>query len=42
MGSRLMRNSVVYVMILVAIIAIVVIFFGRGDGNDDSRDLSAV
>ena len=42
MGSRLMRNSVVYVMILVAIIAIVVIFFGRGDSSSDSRDLSAV
>jgi cell division protease FtsH len=42
MGSRLMRNSLVYVMILVAIIAIVVIFFGRGDSNNDSRDISAV
>ena len=42
MGSRLMRNSLVYVMILVAIIAIVVIFFGRGDDGSDSRDFSAV
>ena len=42
MGSRLMRNSLVYVMILVAIIAIVVIFLGRGSGDSKTLDLSAV
>jgi cell division protease FtsH len=42
MGSRWMRNSFVYLMILVAVIAIVVLFFRPNSGTDDNRDLSTV
>ena len=37
MGSRWMRNSFVYLLILVAVIAIVVIFFKPSSGSTDSR-----
>jgi len=42
MGSRWMRNSFVYLMILVAVIAIVVIFFRPGAEESDKKDLSNV
>src|SRR5687767_10155058 len=42
MGSRWMRNSFVYLMILVAVIAIVVIFFRPGAEESDKKDLSTV
>src|SRR5688500_12224576 len=42
MGSRWMRNSFVYLMILVAVIAIVVIFFRPGAEESDKKDLSQV
>jgi cell division protease FtsH len=42
MGSRWMRNSFVYLMILVAVIAIVVIFFRPGAEESKKEDLSTV
>jgi cell division protease FtsH len=42
MGSRWMRNSFVYLMILVAVIAIVVVFMRGGDDSKESADLSTV
>ncbi|HEX5139776.1 MAG TPA: ATP-dependent metallopeptidase FtsH/Yme1/Tma family protein, partial [Dehalococcoidia bacterium] len=42
MGSRWMRNSFVYLMILVAVIAIVVIFFRPGSTESPKKDLSQV
>ncbi len=42
MGSRWMRNSFVYLLILVAVIAIVVMFFRPSSGADSKQDLSAV
>ena len=42
MGSRWMRNSFVYLMILVAVIAIVVIFFRPGAEESDKKELSQV
>ena len=42
MGSRWMRNSFVYLLILVAVIAIVVMFFRPSSGADSTQDLSAV
>src|SRR3954462_12155886 len=42
MGSRWMRNSFVYLLILVAVIAIVVAFFRPSSGGTSRRDLSAV
>ena len=42
MGSRWMRNSFVYLLILVAVIAIVVAFFRGSGGQDSKRDLSTL
>ena len=42
MGSRWMRNSFVYLLILVAVIAIVVMFFRPSSGADSKQDLSVV
>jgi cell division protease FtsH len=42
MGSRWMRNSFVYLMILVAVIAIVVLFFRPGAEAETTNDLSTV
>ncbi|MPZ48441.1 MAG: ATP-dependent zinc metalloprotease FtsH [Dehalococcoidia bacterium] len=42
MGSRWMRNSFVYLLILVAVIAIVVAFFRPSGGSDARQDLSQV
>jgi cell division protease FtsH len=42
MGSRWMRNSFVYLMILVAVIAIVVVFFRGGSDSTSSKPLSTV
>jgi cell division protease FtsH len=42
MGSRWMRNSFVYLLILVAVIAIVVAFFRPSSGSSSKRDLSQV
>jgi cell division protease FtsH len=42
MGSRWMRNSIVYLMILVAVIAIVVVFFRPDSGSTENVDLSQV
>jgi len=41
MGSRWMRNSLVYLLILVAVIAIVVMFFRPGDSESEKKDISA-
>src|SRR5688500_610113 len=40
MGSRWMRNSLVYLLILVAVIAIVVMFFRPSSGDSEKKDLS--
>jgi cell division protease FtsH len=40
MGSRWMRNSLVYLLILVAVIAIVVMFFKPSSGDSQKKDLS--
>jgi cell division protease FtsH len=42
MGSRWMRNSFVYLLILVAVIAIVVAFFRPSSGGSERKDLSTV
>ncbi|HWC30361.1 MAG TPA: ATP-dependent metallopeptidase FtsH/Yme1/Tma family protein, partial [Dehalococcoidia bacterium] len=43
MGSRWMRNSFVYLLILVAVVAIVIAFYGPGRGGSSQRqDLSQV
>jgi ATP-dependent Zn protease len=42
MGSRWMRNSFVYLMILVAVIAIVVVFFRPSSDSTSSAPLSQV
>ncbi|HLF79023.1 MAG TPA: ATP-dependent zinc metalloprotease FtsH [Dehalococcoidia bacterium] len=42
MGSRWMRNSFVYLLILVAVIAIVVAFFRPSSGSHPKQDLSTV
>jgi cell division protease FtsH len=42
MGSRWMRNSFVYLMILVAVIAVVVVFFRPSGGETESQPLSTV
>src|SRR6266480_5273939 len=42
MGSRWMRNSFVYLLILVAVIAIVVAFFRPSSGSSSKKDLSQV
>jgi len=42
MGSRWMRNSFVYLMILVAVIAIVVVFFRKGSDSTTTEPLSQV
>src|SRR3954447_24633683 len=42
MGSRWMRNSFVYLLILVAVIAIVVAFFRPSSGGNSRKDLSTV
>ncbi len=42
MGSRWMRNSFVYLLILVAVIAIVVAFFRPSSGGTSRKDLSQV
>jgi len=42
MGSRWMRNSFVYLLILVAVIAIAVMFFGGSGGSESKGDLSTV
>ncbi len=42
MGSRWMRNSFVYLMILVAVIAIVVVFFRPSSNQVESESISAV
>ncbi len=42
MGSRWMRNSFVYLMILVAVIAIVVVFFRPGSTSTQKMDISQV
>jgi cell division protease FtsH len=42
MGSRWMRNSFVYLMILVAVIAVVVVFFRPSGGEAESKPLSNV
>jgi cell division protease FtsH len=42
MGSRWMRNSFVYLMILVAVIAIVVVFFRPGSTSPPKMDISQV
>ncbi len=42
MGSRWMRNSFVYLLILVAVIAIVVAFFRPSGGSNSKEDLSSV
>jgi cell division protease FtsH len=42
MGSRWMRNSFVYLMILVAVIAIVVVFFRPSSDESESWDISQV
>jgi cell division protease FtsH len=42
MGSRWMRNSFVYLLILVAVIAIVVAFFKPNSGSHPKQDLSQV
>jgi cell division protease FtsH len=42
MGSRWMRNSFVYLLILVAVIAIVVAFFRPSSGTSSRKDLSQV
>ncbi len=42
MGSRWMRNSFVYLMILVAVIAIVVVFFRPGSTSTPKMDISQV
>ncbi len=40
MGSRWMRNSFVYLLILVAVITIVVVFFRGNEDGTDKKDLS--
>src|SRR3989304_3948971 len=40
MGSRWMRNSFVYLLILVAVIAVVVAFFRPSSGSSSKRDRS--
>src|SRR5205823_3086030 len=42
MGSRWMRNSFVYLLILVAVIAIVVAFFRPSSSSSTKEDFSAV
>ncbi len=42
MGSRWMRNSFIYLLILVAVIAIVVAFFRPASGTSQTEDLSTV
>src|SRR5262245_27045297 len=42
MGSRWMRNSFVYLLILVAVIAIVVAFFRPSSSSTSKEDFSAV
>ncbi len=42
MGSRWMRNSFVYLLILAAVIVIAVAFLRNDGGSDQRRDLSAV
>jgi cell division protease FtsH len=42
MGSRWMRNSFVYLMILVAVIAIVVVFFRPSSNSTETVDISEV
>src|SRR3970040_2459061 len=42
MGSRWMRNSFVYLLILVAVIAIVVAFFRPSSGSSQKQDISTV
>src|SRR4051812_27621327 len=42
MGSRWMRNSFVYLLILVAVIAIVFAFFRPSSGSSSKEDLSSV
>src|SRR5438105_1251966 len=42
MGSRWMRNSFVYLLILVAVIAIVVAFFRPSSGTSSKEDFSSV
>src|SRR3972149_9701470 len=42
MGSRWMRNSFVYLLILVAVIAVVVAFFRPSSGSSSKRDLSTL
>jgi cell division protease FtsH len=42
MGSRWMRNSFVYLLILVAVIAIVVAFFRPSSGSSSKADISQV
>ena len=42
MGSRWMRNSFVYLLILVAVIAIVVAFFRPSSGSSQKHDISTV
>jgi cell division protease FtsH len=42
MGSRWMRNSFVYLLILVAVIAIVVAFFRPSSGSSEKHDISTV
>jgi len=42
MGSRWMRNSFVYLLILVAVIAIVVAFFRPSSGSTSKKDLTTV
>ena len=39
MGSRWMRNSFVYLLILVAVIAIVVAFFRPSSNDKEKQDL---
>ena len=41
MGSRWLRNGFIYLLILVAVVAIVYSFFGRSEGTE-SKDLSTV
>ncbi|MEE8339719.1 MAG: ATP-dependent metallopeptidase FtsH/Yme1/Tma family protein, partial [Xanthomonadales bacterium] len=41
MGSRWLRNGFIYLLILVAVVAIVFSFLGRSDGVED-KDLSEV
>ena len=41
MNSRWLRNGFIYLLILVAVVAIVYTFFGRSDSTE-SRDFSSV